>query len=150
MEFERTLYENTPAMLHSLDRNGRLVSVSNYWLEKLGYKRREVIGRKFTEFLTEDSRRTAEEVVMPEYFRTGFGQDVPYQLVKKNRELIDVLLSATAERDESGNLVRSLAVLTDVTERKRAEAELRQYRDRLEELVAERTAELIRGKLAIA
>ncbi len=87
---------------------------------------------------------------MPEYFRTGFGQDVPYQLVKKNRELIDVLLSATAERDESGNLVRSLAVLTDVTERKRAEAELRQYRDRLEELVAERTAELIRGKLAIA
>ena len=101
MEFERTLYENTPAMLHSLDRNGRLVSVSNYWLEKLGYKRREVIGRKFTEFLTEDSRRTAEEVVMPEYFRTGFGQDVPYQLVKKNGKLIDVLLSATAERGVS-------------------------------------------------
>ncbi len=32
---------------------------------------------------------------------TRFGQDVPYQLVKKNGKLIDVLLSATAERGVS-------------------------------------------------
>ncbi len=29
----RILYNETPVMLHSIDRNWRLVSVSNYWLE---------------------------------------------------------------------------------------------------------------------
>jgi C4-dicarboxylate-specific signal transduction histidine kinase len=33
----RSLYHNTPAMLHSINRNGEIVSVSNYWSEMLGY-----------------------------------------------------------------------------------------------------------------
>jgi PAS domain S-box-containing protein len=34
----------TPAMLHSIDERGRLVSVSDAWLAKLGYTRDEVLG----------------------------------------------------------------------------------------------------------
>lgn len=126
----RRLYNETPVMLHSIDRIGRLVSVSDYWLEVLGYERSEVIGRKSTEFLTEASRRHAEEVVLPEYFGTGFCKDVPYQFIKKNGEIIDVILSATAERDDSGEIVRSLAVMTDVTERKRTEEALRETKEK--------------------
>ncbi|MDJ0692262.1 MAG: EAL domain-containing protein [Xenococcaceae cyanobacterium MO_188.B32] len=139
----RYLYENTPVMLHSIDRNGLLVSVSNYWLEKLGYERSEVIGQKSTKFLTEESRRYAEEVVLPEYFKTSVCNHVAYQMVKKNGEIIDVLLSAIAERDESGEMIRSLAILIDVTERNRVEQELSQYRNHLEELVKKRTNQLI-------
>ena len=36
----------TPAMLHSIDAEGRLVSVSDAWLAKLGYTREEVLGRR--------------------------------------------------------------------------------------------------------
>jgi PAS domain S-box-containing protein len=117
----RSLYDDTPVMMHSIDRDGRLLSVSNYWLEALGYERDEVIGRRSAEFLTPESRRFAHDVVLPEFFRTGRCKDVPYQFVKKNGDIIDVLLSATAERDDHGAIVRSLAVLTDVTERRRAE-----------------------------
>lgn len=120
----RSLYNNTPVMLHSIDSSGRLVSVSDYWLATLGYEREEVIGRKSTEFLTEESCRYAEEVILPEFLQTGFCKDIPYQFVKKNGELIDVLLSATAERNERGEVSRSLAVLIDVTEGKRVEAQL--------------------------
>jgi PAS domain S-box-containing protein len=117
----QSLYDDTPVMMHSIDREGRLLSVSNYWLDALGYERDEVIGRSSVDFLTPESRRYAQDVVLPEYFRTGRCRDVPYQFVKKNGEFIDVLLSATAERDEHGAIARSLAVLIDVTERKRAE-----------------------------
>ena len=117
----RRLYKDTPVMLHSIDPDGRLVSVSNYWLETLGYERSEVLGRRTTELLTESSRRYATEVVLPEFFRTGSCKEVPYQILKKNGEILDVLLSATAERDSGGKVVRSLAVMVDVTERKRAE-----------------------------
>ncbi len=68
----RSLYLDTPAMLHSIDPEGRLLSVSDYWAEALGYRREEVIGRKLTEFFTEDSRKYAEETFIPTLFKTGF------------------------------------------------------------------------------
>ncbi|WP_342380605.1 PAS domain S-box protein [Myxococcus stipitatus] len=127
----RTLYNSTPVMMHSIDAQGRLVSVSDCWLSTLGYSREEVIGRDSVEFLTEASARFAREQVLPAFFATGVCRDVPYQLVKKNGERIDVLLSAIAERDASGRWVRSLAVLLDVTQRHRAEAALQQSEHQL-------------------
>ncbi|MEO0532941.1 MAG: response regulator [Cyanobacteria bacterium P01_A01_bin.123] len=120
----RSLYEGTPVMLHSIDATGKLVSVSNYWLAKLGYERNEVLGRESIEFLTEASRRYAIEVALPAFFRTGVCEDIPYQMVSKTGEIIDILLSATADRDESGQIAHSLCVIIDVTERNRAQAEL--------------------------
>ncbi len=35
----------TPAMLHSINKDGLLISVSDAWLDKLGYTRDQVIGR---------------------------------------------------------------------------------------------------------
>ncbi|MEO1403603.1 MAG: PAS domain S-box protein [Cyanobacteria bacterium J06635_1] len=113
----RMLYNHTPVMMHSIDRQGRLVSVSDYWLENMGYTRAEVLHHKSTDFLTEASRQYALKVVLPEYFQTGYCREVPYQFVTKTGKIIDVLLSATAERDASGEVMRSLAVLIDVTER---------------------------------
>ncbi len=59
------------------------------------------------------------------------------------------MLSAIAQRDEGGNIVRSLAVSIDVTERKRAEEALRmaqeelsRYAQDLERQVRKRTREI--------
>lgn len=142
----RYLYNNTPGMLHSVDPKGRLISVSDYWLNMLGYNRDEVVGKKLSNFLTEDSRWYADEVALSEFLEKGYLSDISYQFRKKNGDTIDVLLSAIAERDANGRVRRSLAVLVDVTEQKRAEAELRitreqlrKYSEELELQVAERT-----------
>lgn len=118
------LPKDAPVMFHSVDRHGRLVDVSEHWLRVLEYRRDEVLGRKSTDFLTEESQRFAEVVVLPEYFRTGFCTNVPYRIVTKSGKVLDILLSATAQRDAAGEITCSMAVLTDVTERKRAERAL--------------------------
>ena len=128
----RTLYTKTPAMVHSIDTDGNFVTVSDRWLEVLGYERNEVIGQKSTEFLTAESRQYAETVTLPKFWKTGRARDVAYQFVKKNGEIVDVLLSAVLERDLGGNVVRTLAVLDDITTRKRLEEELQQAREALE------------------
>lgn len=64
----RNLYDCTPAMMHSIDALGRLISVSNAWLVKMGYERSEVIGRPSSEFLTAPSREHAVKTVLPAFF----------------------------------------------------------------------------------
>ena len=120
----RALYIRTPAMLQSIDNKGRLINVSNHWLMIMGYTREEVIGQSVGSFLTEKSINYAKKQILPEFLRTGYCHEVPYQFVKRNGQIIDVLASAIAERDAEGRIMHSLAVLVDVTERKRLEAEL--------------------------
>ena len=127
----RSLYHNTPAMLHSIDKNGTLVSVSNFWTEALGYTREEVIGKKLTAFFSSNSRKIAEEEVIPDFFETGFVKDVPYHFVKKNGEIIEVLLSAITDIDEARQTFRTLAVSIDVTERNKAERALKEAKEKL-------------------
>jgi PAS domain S-box-containing protein len=74
----RDLYINTPGILHSIDKDLRLVEVSNHWLERMGYQRKEVLGRPFTDFMTANSRRTALEEIIPRFLATGSVRDVPY------------------------------------------------------------------------
>ena len=127
----RSLYNNTPAMLHSINRDGQIVSVSKYWSEVLGYSEEDVLGRKLTDFFTEESKKYAEQTVLPDFFKSGYCADIPYQIMKKDGQIIDILLSAIADRDEKGEIIRTLAVSIDVTERNRAEEALRQAKEEL-------------------
>ncbi|WP_162631839.1 EAL domain-containing protein [Burkholderia sp. JP2-270] len=118
------LYASVPAMMHSIDSNGRLIQVSDMWLATLGFKRSEVIGRLSSDFLTESSRKHAQEIVLPEFFRTGRCDDVEYQMICNDGAIIDVLLSGKLLRDTSGNPFRSIAVIRDITDKKKLDRAL--------------------------
>jgi PAS domain S-box-containing protein len=118
------LYEATPAALHSIDAQGRLLQVSDRWLAMLGYEREEVLGRTTVELLSPESAQRARDTVLPEFFRTGRCDRVEYQFLHKDGRWIDVLLSALLERDDQGRPLRTLAVLEDVTTVKWLTAEL--------------------------
>ncbi|MGY0196961.1 PAS domain S-box protein [Leptothrix sp. BB-4] len=127
----RALYDRTPAMLQSIDAEGRLLSVSDLWLQHLGYRREEVIGRPSVDFLTPQSRRHALEHVLPAFFRDGRNEGVPYQMVRRDGSVIDVRLSSVLERDAEGRPLRSMAVIEDVTERLRLARGLEAEHERL-------------------
>ncbi len=145
----RSIYHNTPAMLHSIDRNYRLLKVSDYWLDLTGYTREEVIGKKLTSFFTEESRKLAEEKILPNFFKTGKAQNIHYQFVKKNGEIMDILLSCYGIKDEYNEVVETLAISVDVTKRLKEQQELKEtkkklsaYSKKLEKLVKQRTQEI--------
>ena len=120
----RRLYEATPAVLHSIGPDGRILNVSDRWLALMGYERREVVGRPSADFLTPASQAHARDVVLPAFFRNGHCDRVEYQFVRRDGSVIDVLLSAVLERDGNGATARSLAVLEDVTATRLLEREL--------------------------
>ncbi|WP_298917992.1 ATP-binding protein [uncultured Roseobacter sp.] len=118
------LFEAAPILMHSIDDKGILLKVSRFWSSKLGYKTEEMVGRPSTDFLTEKSRKYALQTVLPEFYRKGSMANVEYVFVRKDGSPLPVLLSAIAEYDAEGNFERSLAVMFDNTEAKRAQAEL--------------------------
>ncbi|HHQ14045.1 MAG TPA: PAS domain S-box protein [Chromatiales bacterium] len=122
----RDLYQSTPAMLHTIDADGNLTAVSDHWLEKLGYTREEVIGRSIMDFLTDQSRESAMRWTVAEVIAAGDQKNMPRQMVTKNGEVLDVLMSTRAERDVRNGLITLRVASKDVTERNRAAARLRE------------------------
>jgi PAS domain S-box-containing protein len=143
-------------MLHSIDTKGRIIRVSDHWVDVMGYDREEVIGRHLTDFFTPESKKFALSKVFPQFFNTGFFKDIPYTYVKKSKDKMDILLSSYGVRDETGRVVRSLAVSVDVTEKNRtqkdlehAKEKLARYSHDLEKQVRLRTAQLEKAQSSL-
>ncbi len=131
-EHIKILYDRSPVMLHSLDRNYSLINVNDRWLEVMGYQRGEVIGRPLSDFLTPASRDYSRDKVWPQFLESGLAKDVAYQMVKKNGAIIDVLINATSERDADGKVLRTISVVEDVTQHKLTERDRKLFEEKFE------------------
>lgn len=127
----RSLYNRTPVMLHSLNQEGVFLSVSDYWLAKMGYQREQVIGKPMSHFFTKSSIVRRELERMDEFMKKGYDFDIPYQAIKRNGETMDVLVSAILEKDQNGRSQRILSVMQDVTEKKKLDIALQKSEDNL-------------------
>ncbi len=98
----------TPAQLQALDADGRLIYVNQLWLDTLGYRRDQVIGRPFSEFViaeepagTQGDLRASGEVRTTRCrLRRGDGQE------------LEVELHEDLEPGEGGAAGRRFAMLT--------------------------------------
>ena len=121
----RTLYRSTPAMLHTIDGEGLIITVTDHWLAKLGFRREEVIGRSIADFMSKADQKKYADGRLQELIAAGEINNLERQMVTKDGRTLDLVVSAIAHRDENGNVDRMLVASKDITERNRAERELR-------------------------
>jgi PAS domain S-box-containing protein len=122
----RQLYRSTPAMLHSVDAEGCVVTVTDHWLNKMGYTREEVVGRSIKDFYSEADQLRLTQGKLKELISGGEFQNEARQMVTKDGRVLDLVMSAISERDASGKVQRMLVASKDVTERNRVERALRE------------------------
>jgi two-component system, cell cycle sensor histidine kinase and response regulator CckA len=95
-----------------------------------GYTAAEMIGQPIFRLIPED-RHDAERALL-ERLRGGesmeFGEA---ERIRKDGERIWISLSVSPVRDAEGRLIGAASIKRDITERRRAEAELRRHRDQL-------------------
>jgi PAS domain S-box-containing protein len=114
MESYESLYRMTPAMLHSLDSDLRILTVSDRWLEEFGYEREEVLGHRISDFQIDESSRYVQEVALPRFLRYGQVFDEPLTFLRKDGTRVDVKLSAVAlDRSDDGRFSRAFSILRD-------------------------------------
>jgi PAS domain S-box-containing protein len=109
----------------------------------------EILGRKLNDLFEQkwprpgDKARANAEITANDSWR---GESVH---IKRNGDVIQVESTVTVLRDRSGEKSGLLAVIRDISDRKRAEDALRQAHDNLESRVVERTIELSEANQAL-
>lgn len=128
----KNLYQNTPGMFHSVNAKDEIIDVGDFWLEKMGYTREEVIGKKSIEFLSEECWDYAKKIALPKFYKDGYLKDIEYQFLTKKGKKLDVLLSAVLEKE--GDVVKALVVLNDVTAINKAKRTLAKSEEKYREI----------------
>lgn len=122
------------------DSQGVIRYVNKKTCDMLGYSEDELIGRFAFDFLDTRNR----EIVKEELARRSRGQSGRYEVcwTAKDGGYRQTIMSAVPLFSEKNTFDGSFVVITDITDRKKAEDELKNHREHLEELVEQRTKEL--------
>ncbi|MFB3879696.1 MAG: PAS domain S-box protein [Armatimonadota bacterium] len=137
--YARRLIEASLDPLVTISREGRITDVNHATEVATGVPRQRLIGTDFSGYFTEPEKA---EAGYQQVIARGEVRDYPLTIRHSSGRTVDVLYNATVYRDEAGRAQGVFAAARDITERKRTEEELARYREHLEELVRERTAQL--------
>ncbi len=129
----RGLFESTQDGIIISDAQGVVASANQAAAAMLGYKNAEELANAPAETLYADpeDRRVLFELLA----KKGTVKDYEVKLKRKNGETFDVRMTVALQRDLQGNVLRSEAILRDITERKRMREELQESEGRLKSVV---------------
>jgi PAS domain S-box-containing protein len=132
-------FSNDAIVIANLD--AQIVSWNRGCERLFGYTAGEMVGSKVT--LLHPNGDGQEWAHFREQLVRGQHLDnLETTLRRKDRSLVEVSLTVSPIQDAHGRTTGVCGIVRDISERKRAEEELRRSHDRLESLVTERTAEL--------
>ncbi|MBL8248334.1 MAG: PAS domain S-box protein, partial [Candidatus Competibacter sp.] len=141
----RELVENANSIILRWNPQGKITFINEFGLRFFGYSAEELIGQHVVgtivpldETTGRDLRPLMDEICLhPERFERNVNENM-----RRNGERVWVSWTNKTVLDDQGQVMEVFSVGSDITDRKRAEEELQQHREHLEELVTERTAEL--------
>jgi PAS domain S-box-containing protein len=138
----RSLVENTSDWIWEVDSKGTYTYSSPKVRDLLGYDPSEVLGRTPFDFMPpEEAERISAEFANIARDQKPFSELENVNLHRSRREVV-LETSGVPILDSNGKLLGYRGIDRDITERKRTEAQLKQYSAHLEDLVKARTSDL--------
>jgi PAS domain S-box-containing protein len=129
----RTLAEASPAGIFRTDVTGGCLYVNERWCHIAGMSADAAAGFGWTAAIHPDDRdRVAKEWTQAVRSHRSFTSEYRFQTTAQ--KVTWVVGQAQAELDQHGNVVGYVGVVTDITERKQAEAALQAFQDQIRQM----------------
>ena len=152
-ELSENIIETAKSLVVVLDRNAAVVTFNRFAEELTGYSRKEVLGKNWLEMFIPQRDRERIRQVFQNCLDGDLPENVENTIICKRGEERTILWNNSVLRDGRGNITGTLSLGSDITERKRAEKEIRQAREKAETIsreLAEKVNELERfNRLAV-
>jgi PAS domain S-box-containing protein len=132
-ESAEELYQNAPCGYISTLPNGTIIKVNQTFLSWTGYRREELLSKRFQDLLSMGGKIFHETHYAPLLRMQGFVTEVNFDILHKDGVPRPMLLSTTQKRDASGKPVLNRTTLFNMTDRKKYERELLLARQRAEQ-----------------
>ncbi|MBW7991256.1 MAG: PAS domain S-box protein [Planctomycetes bacterium] len=126
----RDFFENVPIGFHIFGPDRTITRINEVELAMIGYVRDEIVGKKTWADLIIPEQRNKFEKHWHDIITKGKVQNLEYTLIHKDGRHVNVILNASSRFDKDGNLINTRGSVQDITERKKAEGELRTSEDR--------------------
>lgn len=139
-DFYRHIVESTFEGVWVIDASAHTAFANQRVADMLGYTIGEMFGRHLFTFMDDEGKVLCEEKLRRR--KEGVCEQHEFKLLHKHGRPVWVLMSTSPLLDEQGKYAGALAMVNDITERKRAELELERAKAELERRVEERTLEL--------
>jgi PAS domain S-box-containing protein len=136
----RMIVETAEEGIWQVDREWKTTYVNRRMEQMLVCEPGTMLGTGIHEFMDDEGRRNVAELISRR--EQGLNETHDFRFVRRDGSLLDALVSASPLIDERGAFVGSFAMVTDITERKRAEDSLRESEHRYRE-VFENSSECI-------
>lgn len=120
----RKLYDDAPDMMHSIDKNGKIIICNRTEAQALGYEIEEIAGRPQKDIIVPEDWAVCESKM--KLLKTSGFFEGELNLLAKDGKRIPVFVRSKAIYDQDGVFLMSDAVLRDITEKKALEAQLLQ------------------------
>jgi len=119
----RLLFDKAPLSYQSLDLSGNFIEVNKAWLETFGYKREEVIGHWFGEFLALEYKEAFRKRFP--IFKAAGQTHCEFEMVHKNGSRKFIVFEGRIGYELNGDFKQTHCILQNITERKHAEKKLK-------------------------
>ena len=132
-EIYRTLVDTSPEAITATDLEGKITFVSSRTLEQYKVENiHDLLGRSVFELVASSDRRRAKENFQ-NALKEGSVKDLEYACVRRDGSYFIGELNASVIKSPKGEPVGFIATTRDITDRKKAEEELRASEKRLRE-----------------
>ncbi len=147
-EVYKALIEGTPDAILMVDRDRTIVSINRAGAELFGYSKEELEGHSVQIlYPSGESFKGFARMAYPAVDETPMRFE--WHLQAKDGRVFPVEGSYSPIRDPDGSLTGHVGIVRDISERKKTEQELEEYREHLEEMVRDRTRELEEAQRAL-
>jgi PAS domain S-box-containing protein len=138
----RTILEKIQDSYFEVDIAGNLSFFNNSLPKALGYSPDMLMGTNYRRYMSQDTAGKVRQLFNEVYTLRRPVEGFDFEVIRRDGTIIHVDTTVSLIRNAEGQPVGFRCISRDITERKRAEEELRRAHEELEKRVEERTLEL--------